>query len=150
MSIRGLGCGGFPASGPIGRLLTMTVGPSIGDVVAYSSSSSSRPLLLGVINEAGKVQELLRRTGDDNDSLTFHENESEDPLDIKNVTIAHVFDEDEAYITQRIVDDRVSNPHGEHAEDVYVLKLNDLKLAIDYTFDDFIDSGEDGDVVDET
>ena len=48
MSIRGLGCGGFSASGPIGRLLTMTVGPSIGDVVAYSSSSSSRPLLLGV------------------------------------------------------------------------------------------------------
>ena len=109
--------------------------PSIGDVVAYSSSFASRSLLLGVVNEAGNLHKLKQRTGDDNDSLTFHENEDEDPLDIGNIRIAHVFDEDKVYLTQRIVEDRVSNPHGEHAEDVYIMKLNDLRLDVDYTLD---------------
>ena len=135
-SIQRVGAGVFPTYRPIGHFLSMNMKPSIGDVIAYSSSSSSsststRSLLLGVINEAGNIHRLRQRTGDDNDSITFHENEYEDPLDISDVKIAHVFDEGKVYLTQRIVEDRVSNPHGEHAEDVYILKLSDLRLDKD-------------------
>lgn len=141
-----IGIGHFPVCRPIGHVLSMNAKPSIGDVVAYSSSSSIRSLLLGVINDAGNVHMLRQRTGDDNESLTFHENEFEDPLDISDVKIAHVFDEDKVYLTQRIVEDRVSNPHGEHAEDVYILKISDLQLNMDisnyYTLDYLADGPE--------
>jgi hypothetical protein len=102
----------------------------MGTVVAYSrhnpASSSEISLLLGVINESGHLNNLEQRSGEGNNSLSFHENEHEDPL--YDFFVVHVFNDDDIYLTQRIVEDRISNPHGEHAEDVWIINVRDLLI----------------------
>lgn len=112
------------------RLMHRMESNPVGTVVAYSlsnpSTASEVSLLLGVINEAGNLNNLEQRSGEGNNSLSFHENEYEESLDV--FFVVHVFDNNDIYLTQRIVEDRISNPHGEHAEDVWIINVQDLMI----------------------
>mmetsp|Transcript_7406 Transcript_7406/g.7494 ORF Transcript_7406/g.7494 Transcript_7406/m.7494 type:complete len:168 (+) Transcript_7406:241-744(+) len=118
-----------PSKSSFRSMLRMESNP-VGTVVAYSrcnpSNSSEISLLLGVINELGHLNNLEQRSGEGNNSLSFHENEHEESIDV--FFVVHVFDDNDIYLTQRIVEDRISNPHGEHAEDVWIINLRDLMI----------------------
>lgn len=96
--------------------------PQIGDVIHYQSFDMK--IGVGVIGTGGEVFPLSKRsnlesfdTVDDKEVQYVYDEESS-PLQQGSFVTKKVFDE--VLLTQRIVEDRVSNPHGEHAEDVWI------------------------------
>lgn len=104
---------------------------AVGDIIAYEVENRKA---IGVINEKGLIQKLKLRGDDDNNSFTFHENDDMDPVSYLTVKIIRKFADSDVYMTQRIVEDRVSNPHGEHAEDVWILKTNEISSVDIYSW----------------
>ena len=103
----------------------------LGDVIAYTSPFCQECTYeIGVISEPGRIQKLSRKCDFDSEqTITFHENE-DDLIDVNGVKVLSVMHE--AYVSQRICEDRISNPHGEHAENVYILDIKDLMLLASY------------------
>jgi hypothetical protein len=101
-----------------------------GDVVFYETNSqrSKSQLNDGVqsiasVTSCRKLQPLYRR-GDrefDESELILYEDTDEEPIPLSDPSIVICEIVDGFLYTQRIVEDRVSNPHGEHAEDVWIL-----------------------------
>jgi hypothetical protein len=98
-----------------------------GDIIVYAVAEGE--VGLGVLHRGGsKLSRLMRRGTSDDGSITLHENEDVPEILVKEVRILNVLSD--VYWTQRIVEDRISNPHGEHAEDVWILKLDQLQAVI--------------------
>ena len=55
----------------------------------------------------------------------YYDDDELAPFRVKREDIQKVFDGEVAY-TQRVIEDRISNPHGEHAEELWILKVVDL------------------------
>lgn len=74
------------------------------------------------------------------DSVPYLERE-EDTRQVQRVRILARWDD--AQFTQRTVEDRVSNPHGEHAENVWLIPAERFRtlLAEKHTITIEIDSG---------
>ena len=88
---------------------------------------------LGAITEQSMVHPLcLRHSSEesevDGESILFYD-EGTDPINIDDVEILNEVD---AIYTQRVVEDRVSNPHGEHSEDAWIVESMDPRWAIPF------------------
>ncbi|CAM9907577.1 unnamed protein product [Pylaiella littoralis] len=68
----------------------------------------------------GKLQPLLTRE-ESGPNLFFHDEDAE-PISVSSGSCHIVRVLEEVYVSQRIVDDRVKNPHGEEAEDCFLLE----------------------------
>jgi hypothetical protein len=104
----------------------------VGDVVEYKilteKSITSR---IGVVYEEGRLHPLCRRPGDDdfdNDSneICLFFDDEEDYVLLSDIAIVSYFED--IVFSQRTIEDRISNPHGEHSEDVYILEKQYLPL----------------------
>lgn len=88
-----------------------------GDVIEYKfNDSTSAAIFLGAVLDKNTLHPLCTR---EHGSLELVYDESKPPISFKDVKVGSSLDD--VLWTQRIVEDRVSNPHGEHAEDVFVL-----------------------------
>ncbi len=56
---------------------------------------------------------------DDDASVYLFEDDNGSVIPIQNVSISRLVEE--SVCTQRIVEDRISNPHGEHAENMWII-----------------------------
>lgn len=100
-----------------------------GDVVLFLDSRQGKRQLYGptrflaAVTHNKKLQQLYRRTDGDSGAveLYLYGDDDEEPIDVKDPSISLTELVDGFQYTQRIVEDRVSNPHGEHAEDVWIL-----------------------------
>ncbi|CAM9389795.1 unnamed protein product [Ectocarpus sp. 8 AP-2014] len=99
------------------------------DVVEYRSGpdDDSSLELASYIGE-GKLQPLLTRT-ESGPNLFFHDEEAQ-PVSLSGGSCRIVRVLDEVYFSQRIVEDRVKNPHGEEAEDCFLLEGIDPATVI--------------------
>jgi len=100
---------------------------AIGDVIGYKRiqyDNSSEVFEIGICNQRNKLTILKERDVIDKDQIIFHENEDLPDIDFKEIKSFYRFQN--VIWTQRIVEDRISNPHGEHAEDVWIIDLNDF------------------------
>ncbi|CAM9433333.1 unnamed protein product [Scytosiphon promiscuus] len=68
----------------------------------------------------GKLQPLLTRK-ETGPRLFFHDEDAQ-PISMTGESCSIVRVVDEIYFSQRIVEDRVKNPHGEEAEDCFLLE----------------------------
>lgn len=101
-----------------------------GDVVEYQipielrSDNDKRTHSLAAITNNRKLQPLYRREAVDtlSDEILLFVDDDQGELTLSDPSIIIVALVDEFEYTQRIVEDRVSNPHGEHAEDVWILR----------------------------
>ena len=102
-----------------------------GDVVEYSrvpinpTAQMDVPLTsLAAVTCNRKLQPLYRRDSDtaSDDELFLYGDDDEKELVLTDPSITITAVLDDFQYTQRIVEDRVSNPHGEHAEDVWILR----------------------------
>ena len=121
------------------KLTTRLFQISTGDIVFYSPSDGK--IGIGVLSDDSKISVLVRRGTDKEltQEMEFHENEDIPEILTKNARILGVCSD--VYWTQRIVEDRVSNPHGEHAEDVWILKVQELRdnaTKNNISFEDFL------------
>lgn len=100
-----------------------------GDVVLFRDFREGKRQQYGVtrflaaVTHNKKLQQLYRRTDGDSSEVELHlyGDDDEAPLDPEDPSIHLTELVDGFQYTQRIVEDRVSNPHGEHAEDVWIL-----------------------------
>ena len=101
-----------------------------GDVVEYQIRVEQRrdkdscTHSLAAITNNRKLQPLYRREPVDptcEEILLFVDDDQEEMI-LSDPSIIIVALVNEFEYTQRIVEDRVSNPHGEHAEDVWILR----------------------------
>ncbi|KAJ1400725.1 hypothetical protein B484DRAFT_241499 [Ochromonadaceae sp. CCMP2298] len=106
------------------------------DVVEYQEGEGpSQGTTLGAVVGGGSlVHPLCVREpgseGPDSDFELFFD-ESLDPVPIDGKVVSVVND---AFYSQRSIEDRVSNPHGEHAEDMWILTRKQVsKLLADST-----------------
>jgi hypothetical protein len=60
----------------------------------------------------------------ENDEVFLYYNDDEQILPISSVEVVQLIED--AMYSQRTIEDRVSNPHGEHAEDVWIIRRNVL------------------------
>lgn len=101
-----------------------------GDVVFYEMVEPSSELKqkgglqsIASVTSSRKLQPLYRREDREFDEkeLILYEDTDEEPIPLNNPSI-NICEVVVGFLyTQRIVEDRVSNPHGEHAEDVWIL-----------------------------
>ncbi|CAM9255607.1 unnamed protein product [Hapterophycus canaliculatus] len=92
------------------------------DVVEYRrgpESDDNSMELASYIGE-GKLQPLLTRE-ETGPRLFFHDEDAQ-PISVSGESCRIVRVIDEVYFSQRIVEDRVKNPHGEEAEDCFLLE----------------------------
>ena len=98
-----------------------------GDVVEYylMTPKLGKSCRLGGITETYEIHPLCLRNENQNE-LFYDINEKSLRLDSVNIirTLSGV------QWMQRIVEDRISNPHGEHAEDVFVIRSDFPRLEI--------------------
>jgi hypothetical protein len=108
------------------HLCTVPLLASTGDLVAYYDSAEQIRLRLGVVDDKGRIVTVQQRGMDEGATRLFHESEDENQGErrLSDIRLIHVFAS--AQWTQRLVEDRVSNPHGEHAEDVWIVSINEL------------------------
>ena len=106
----------------------------VGDVVEYKLpiATYGKQLGLGVIvnvNNDVKLHPLCYRSGEDLDDKEYVlvEDESQDPIII--VVDGIVRSIEDVYFSQRPIEDRKLNPHGEHSEDVYLIKATAIDIA---------------------
>ena len=100
-----------------------------GDVVLFLDSRIEKSQqygptrFLAAITHNKKLQQLYRRTDGDSSAvdLYLYGDDDEEPIDVRDPSVTLTELVDGFQYTQRIVEDRVSNPHGEHAEDVWIL-----------------------------
>lgn len=110
----------------------------IGDIIEYSYSEG-KERYLGVMTGRDRLQPLcLRRPPeaslgpgeatidafDMNTTLELFQDEDDEEVSTRGVMIAGVVED--SFYSQRIVEDRISNPHGEHAEDVWLVRVHSL------------------------
>ena len=58
--------------------------------------------------------------------ITFTQDESKESLLVHPDQIQSVIED--VYFSQRPIEDRILNPHGEHSEDVYLIRTSQLDL----------------------
>mmetsp|Transcript_8443 Transcript_8443/g.13363 ORF Transcript_8443/g.13363 Transcript_8443/m.13363 type:complete len:182 (+) Transcript_8443:513-1058(+) len=95
-----------------------------GDVIAWKTElgTDGNKLERGLVLEDLKVQPLIAKDPSSPDELYVDEDRR--PLEILPGDLLE-FRIEQAYFSQRMVQDRIHNPHGEHAEDCWVLeKIN--------------------------
>lgn len=128
---------------------------SVGDVVRYNSPGKFSGHQLGVVTKTTAVDggvtvhPLCVRNGDEEATETslkidkqwiettdkkelvlyYDEDEPKAPLSVLSEDIQKVYDGEVSY-TQRVIEDRISNPHGEHAEDLWLLQIHDDLVGI--------------------
>ncbi|CAM9881830.1 unnamed protein product [Ectocarpus fasciculatus] len=99
------------------------------DVVEYRSGpDDDSSLELASYIGDGKLQPLLTRQ-ESGPNLFFHDEEAQ-PVSLSGGSCRIVRVLDEVYFSQRIVEDRVKNPHGEEAEDCFLLEGIDPATVI--------------------
>lgn len=113
---------------------------SDGDCVIFQDNATSTRLV-GVIEE--ELIYCLKPYGEEFDSSGLDEWWTSLPADVDDIEMLHSHEGvpisttdakimkvlSDVSFTQRICEDRVENPHGEHAEDAYIVK------AIEFEFD---------------
>jgi hypothetical protein len=115
---------------------------NIGDIVEYKLPFEvvGKSYGLGLITkicEGPRVHPLCCRIGEeisDGTEIILVEDESQESQSITSNDIIRVIED--AYFSQRPIEDRKLNPHGEHSEDVYLIKTNTVdihKLFLDTT-----------------
>ena len=100
-----------------------------GDVVYFEMVETSKLQLkdgvqsIASVTSNRKLQPLYRREDREFDEkeLILYEDTEEKPISLSDPSIIICEIVVGFLYTQRIVEDRVSNPHGEHAEDVWIL-----------------------------
>ena len=100
-----------------------------GDVVFYETVEPSKLQLkdgiqsIASVTSSRKLQPLYRREDREYDEkeLILYEDTDKEQVSISDPSIVICEVVVGFLYTQRIVEDRVSNPHGEHAEDVWIL-----------------------------
>lgn len=111
-----------------------------GDVVEYQipmklrNKHDSITHSLAAVTYNGKLQPLYRRESGDTTSeeILLYADDEQAEMKLNDTSIHIVALMDEFQYTQRIVEDRISNPHGEHAEDVWILRgASVIKSIID-------------------
>lgn len=100
-----------------------------GDIVEYVHISDFGPVKVASI-EGNKLYPLCIRSDDSEkeDMITLCYDETAQYLNIDSVNITHVYES--VHYSQRIVEDRISNPHGEHAEDVWIIERSSFRASI--------------------
>ena len=108
---------------------------NIGDIVEFilPDSPSTQTTSLGIILSSSNdlcIQPLCIREGDDDimneKEITFTQDESKESLLVHPDQIQSVIED--VYFSQRPIEDRILNPHGEHSEDVYLIRTSQLDL----------------------
>ncbi|CAM9599564.1 unnamed protein product [Ascophyllum nodosum] len=89
------------------------------DVVEYQKQGEDT-LELGSYIGDGRIQPLLTREESGPD-LFFHDEEAQ-PVSVSSESCRIVRVLDQVYVSQRIVGDRIKNPHGEEAEDCFLVE----------------------------
>jgi hypothetical protein len=81
---------------------------------------------LGVVTEGKSIIPLGLRENfmADTPNLELYYFEEIDTIPMNSVNLVNVVED--AYYTQRIIENRILNPHGEHAEDIWMINRNDL------------------------
>ena len=90
----------------------------IGDVVEYYllAPVDGRNCGIGVITDSKQLHPLCFREASSEELYYDHAQKS---LHLSKVRIKNIFEN--VIMSQRIVEDRISNPHGEHAEELFIL-----------------------------
>ena len=109
-----------------------------GDVVFYEMVEPSKLnqkdglQSIASVTSSRKLQPLYRREDREFDEkeLILYEDTDEEPIPLNDPSIIICEVVVGFLYTQRIVEDRVSNPHGEHAEDVWILNDATAILSI--------------------
>jgi hypothetical protein len=127
------------------RLHALPVAAS-GDVVIYtvlaysdSDSNSDSARRVGVVAEDNKVYRLGHRgaaselVSEDAVELYYYGGggahyDAADPLELADIEVVKKIDGEMVSVSQRICSDRVENPHGEHAEDVFIVDARELTI----------------------
>ena len=106
---------------------------TIGDIIEYPLpiTCHGKTTGLAIVLECSEplcVQPLCRREEDDGffNEMVLIQDESQDSLLIASQDIVSIVRD--VYFSQRPIEDRILNPHGEHSEDVYLIKTNELDL----------------------
>lgn len=104
-----------------------------GDVVIVSDAKQM--VSLAAVTSSRTLQPLCLRVTSGIDELEaggkeiiLYEDEEREPLAVTDVILGEVIDD--VIFTQRCVEDRISNPHGEHAEDVWLVANPDIITSI--------------------
>ena len=101
-----------------------------GDVVVVSHNNVMS--LAAVTSSRKTLQPLALRTTSGLDEggmeIILYEDEEREPFGITEADLGDVVDD--VVFTQRCVEDRVSNPHGEHAEDVWLVSNQNIIKGI--------------------
>ena len=88
--------------------------------------------LAAVTSSRKTLQPLALRTTSGLDEggmeIILYEDEEREPFGITEADLGDVVDD--VVFTQRCVEDRVSNPHGEHAEDVWLVSNQNIIKGI--------------------
>jgi len=109
----------------------------VGDVVKYHiietelKSESRKSFGLGAFLDRNSIQPLcLREEVHDNygHEISLYYNEDVTGIPVNAIEIEYILDN--AIYTQRTIEDRIANPHGEHAEDVWIVSTNTLKTLL--------------------
>lgn len=115
-------CSGFliPRWGLASFTTNSVVNLSQGDVVEYSTKQQEQ-LEVGVYEDGGKIIPLVVRESSGEPDLLFMEESA--AFDFNGAVIHRIVKD--VFMTQRRISDRIENPHGEEAEDCFVLEGED-------------------------
>lgn len=103
--------------------------PQLWDVVQYSLSKddSSTLLALGVVQQTSAETLQVSRLYEESPGVWLVHDHSGDTETVPVSAVQGVL---EADYTQRVDPDRISNPHGEHAEEVWTVPLNSVPPTV--------------------
>ena len=106
---------------------------TIGDIIEYPlpRTYQGKSTGLGIVLECSEplcIHPLCRREEDDGllNETVLIQDESQESLLVPSQDILSILND--VYFSQRPIEDRILNPHGEHSEDVYLIKTNSLDL----------------------
>ena len=106
------------------------------DVVIFEQSSTRLPQLGVVLRDRSSLHPLALRGEQEKAEteqdvlfgLVDDDDDDSASIPLANVQVLGVLDE--VLLSQRAVEDRVHTPHGEHSEDVFVIRRNALPRKI--------------------
>ena len=106
---------------------------SIGDIIEYPlpTPCHGKSTGLGIVLECSEplcIHPLCRREEDDKllNEVVLIQDESQESFFLPSKSVLSMVND--VYFSQRPIEDRILNPHGEHSEDVYLIKTNLLDL----------------------
>jgi hypothetical protein len=93
-------------------------------VVSLAAVTSSKTLQPLALRQTSRMDEL----DEGGTEITLYEDEEQEPFALTGAILGEVVDD--VVFTQRCVEDRISNPHGEHAEDVWLVSNQNIIKSI--------------------